>query len=182
VADRDDNTAGKTPDALREALVGAAPAVRGFLFGLCGDWHEAEDLAQDSLLAAWGGRAGFDGRCGVRTWLFAIARNRWIDRLRRGRAREGLRTMELTPTISSNTPAPATTAGRNEFADALAAAITRLPGDQREALMLRENSGLSFTQMADVLHLPAATVKSRVRYALLKLAEELKPFRSELES
>ena len=61
-------------------------------------------------------------------------------------------------------------------------ALGTLPAAQREALALRESEGLTFRQIADLLKVPAATVKSRVRYALIKLADELKAFRPELAS
>ena len=71
--------------ALRAAMDQAAPAVRQYLFGMCGDWHQAEDAAQESLLKAWNKRETFDGRADPKTWIFTIARNCWLDRLRRGK-------------------------------------------------------------------------------------------------
>lgn len=182
MADRDDKMAGRTDEPLREALVAAAPAVRAYLLGLCGRWHEAEDLAQEALLAAWEARARFDGRSSVRTWLFTIARNRWIDLGRRRRVRPSAEPMDQTVTMSVDAASPPMAAGRSEFAAALASALARLPEEQRDALLLRETSGLTFPELAGVLAVPEATAKSRVRYALLKLAEDLKAFRAELES
>ena len=74
-------------ESMREALTETAPGVRRYLFGLCGDWDEAEDIAQEALLRAWKNRERFDGRSEVATWVFSIARNHWIDRLRRKRSR-----------------------------------------------------------------------------------------------
>ena len=69
-----------------------------------------------------------------------------------------------------------------ELAEAIDLALDQLPDAQREALMLRESGGFTFAQIAETLDLPLATVKSRVRYALMKLSEQLKPFREELKS
>jgi RNA polymerase sigma factor (sigma-70 family) len=66
---------------------------------------------------------------------------------------------------------------RQELASVLAAAMHALPDPQREALALRESDGLTFGQIASVLDLPVTTVKSRVRYALAKLADELRSYR-----
>ena len=169
-------------ESLRAALGEAGRAVRRYLFGLCGDWHEAEDLAQEALLRAWRKRHSFDGRAGVRTWIFAIARNHWLDRLRRRRLRPQEEPMDQPlPATDSQLPPPVI-AQRAELAAAIGEAVARLPTEQREALALRESGGLTFSQIGHLLGVPSATVKSRVRYALMKLADELKPFRRELES
>ena len=168
-------------ESMRAALGESASAVRRFLFGMCGDWHEAEDLAQEALLKAWRKRESFDGRANVKTWIFTIARNHWLDCLRKKRSRPRHEGMIEDMQIRSNAPQPDTLAARGEAAAAVRAAVGRLPTEQREALALRESEGLTFRQIAETLDVPAATVKSRVRYALLKLADELKPYTRELE-
>ena len=64
----------------------------------------------------------------------------------------------------------------------MALAMTSLPPEQREALAMRESDGLTFIEIARLLDLPVATVKSRVRYALTKLANELRAFAPEQAS
>ena len=167
---------------LRAAVGDAGAAVRRFLFGMCGDWEEAEDLAQEALLKAWDRRVSFDGRSGVRTWDFAIARNQWLDRLRRRAARPATEPMNEATYIPAQSAAPDAGLRRGEVVRAVRAALGELPAEQREALALRESEGLSFAQIAEVLGVPLPTAKSRVRYALLRLAERLAPWRSELES
>ncbi len=164
----------------RAELAEAAPAVRRFLFGLCGDWHRSEDLSQEALLSAWHKRDSFNGQASLRTWVFAIARNHWLTGLRQ-QARRGREEPVNESCHIDLTAAPEALAARGELADAVAAAMARLPDEQREALSLRELGGLTCVQVADVLDLPLGTVKSRLRYAMGKLARELEPFAQELE-
>ena len=80
-------------------------------------------------------------------------------------------------TLLASYASPSEALQRQELAGALAAAMGALPDPQREALALRESDGLTFGQIARVLDVPIATVKSRVRYALAKLADELRNYR-----
>jgi RNA polymerase sigma-70 factor (ECF subfamily) len=171
--------AARVTDEVRTGIVDSAAAVRRFLFGMCGDWNQAEDMAQEALLKAWARRQSFGGRSNVRTWVFAIARNHWLDQLRRRRTKPCEETMNENTTATTDPP-PYMQLRRGELAGAVAAALEKLPSEQREALALRESEGLTFNQVAQMLDIPVATAKSRVRYALLKLADELKPFQSEI--
>lgn len=165
----------------RDRLEQIAPAVRRYLFGMCGDWSLAEDLAQEAMLKAWRNRAGFDGRSEVGTWVFAIARNCWLDHLRRRKAAPTMMSVTQDMPLPARHEPPGAGIWRAELSVALSGAMARLPDDQREALSLRESQGLSFTQISQLLDIPVATAKSRVRYALMKLAVELEPFGRHLE-
>lgn len=167
---------------MRAAIAGAAGPVRRFLFTMCGRWDQAEDLAQDALLKAWRNRDSFRGQSGATTWIFAIARNHWLDSLRRKKRQAKSEPMDEQLVISDPSSQPHATAARRELAEVLRRAMDTLPPDQREALALRESEGLRFPEIAELLAVPVATAKSRVRYALLKLADELAHLRSELES
>ena len=173
---------GRDELSLRRAIAEAFDPLRRFMYLQCGAWHEAEDVAQEALLRAWRSRESFDGRADPRTWIFAIARNHWRDRLRRLDSGPRIQGMSDALKLMEPAPGPAAAAGRGEIGQAVRAAMARLPSEQREALALRESQGLTFREIAAVSGVPIPTAKSRVRYALLKLAEELKNFRPEAQS
>jgi len=175
-------TGARNEESLRLAMGDVGPAVRRYLFGMCGDWARAEDLAQEALLKAWKARHRFDGRAQVKTWVFTIARNHWRDRLRRAKVRPKEEQMDYDPPAGNAHLSPPAALERGELADAIGRAVAKLPAEQREALSLRESEGLTFNEIGLLLDVPTATVKSRVRYALLKLADDLRPFSRELES
>ena len=166
-------------ESLRLAIAEAFAPVRRYMYIQCGTWHEAEDVAQEALLRAWRSRDSFDGRADPRTWIFTIARNHWRDRLRRKRSRPQVRPMTEAMELPGPGPTPHAAAARSELNEALRLAVAALPAEQREALALREGEGLKFRQVAAVLEISVATAKSRVRYALLKLADELESFRDQ---
>ena len=167
---------------LRAAIEESVLPARRFLFGMCGCWEQAEDMVQEAMLKAWARRESFDARSNVRTWLFAIVRNHWLDCLRKKMSRSGqeMRDLQHAAQVADGRPAPPEKALRAELAAAVDKAMARLPDEQREALALRESEGLTFAQIAQMLDLPVPTVKSRVRYALLKLSEELQPYRESM--
>ncbi len=158
---------------LREEITAIGPAVRRFLYGMCGDWHEAEDLAQDALLKAWAKRDSYNGAAQVKTWVFTIARNTFRDRLRRRKVRPEEHDMAEAQHTADPVAPPARSLARAELSAALDRAMETLPDEQREALALRESEQMTFREIGLLLNVPTATVKSRVRYALLKLAEQL---------
>ena len=90
--------------------------------------------------------------------------------------------MEQAPALMETTASPPAAAQQTELRQAVWAAMLRLPAEQAEALALRESRGLTFPEIADVLGVPVPTAKSRVRYALRKLADELKAFGPEVRS
>ena len=118
-------------------------AVRGFLRRLTGDWSDADDLAQDTFVAAWAGLGRFKAGSSVRTWLCAIAWRKALSHNRsrgRGAARDG---------AWLEGGADAIGAGGGGPDRALARALASLPIEQRAAVSLCLAAEFSHSEAAE---------------------------------
>ena len=156
---------------------------------MLGSFDDAEDLVQETLLRAWRGRAGFEGRAQFRTWLYRIATNVCLDALseRSRRARpieegpagtvddsleERPRTHWLEPIHDARViPADASPADvamlRQSIRLAFVAALQHLPPRQRAALILAEVLGWSASEIAETLGTTVPAVNSALHRAAL---------------
>ena len=131
----------------------------------------ANDLYQGCWEKVIRARQSYQPGTPFRAWLFRIAHNHVVDHYRSSRPSE-----ELRPDLhasSESSPLEHATAAENaaRFMNQLAL----LPAEQRDALLLRFESGLGLAQIGQVIGVNAETVKSRLRYATKKLKQALKP-------
>ncbi len=146
-----------------------ARSIFAFLCRLTGNTPAAEDLLQETFLAAWHCSGTFQGRSSVRTWLFGIAHNK---------AGHWLRRRHPQP-LDEHQEIPAPGPDVSELADAawererVTAALARLPTTQRAVLELTFYQCLSYAEIAEVLDCPVGTVKSRAYLARRRLAQLL---------
>jgi len=142
------------------------------------DHDDAREVAQDVFAQLWERAGLFRAKKGkASTWLFAMTRNRAIDRLRSNRRRFRLRDefqIENDVRLAAKTRAePETDAQRrDEFRRALGA-MEALTANQQEAIRLVYEQDLSLKEAAARLEVPVGTVKARVRRGLAALREEL---------
>lgn len=145
-----------------------APRLKAYLMRLGTPEDAAEELAQESLIVAWRRAVSFDpAQASVATWLFTIARNKRIDRLRRDKR------PELDPDdpalVPDAEPAADTVMIAAQEEAQLRAALQDLPDEQLHLLRLAFFSDLSHRDIAERENLPLGTVKSRIRLALVRL-------------
>jgi RNA polymerase sigma-70 factor (ECF subfamily) len=145
-----------------------APRVKGYLLRLGLEPAQAEEVAQEVMIAVWRKAASFDPRqASAATWIFRIARNRRIDVFRR--EHRGA----LDPEDPSFQPQAATLPDaaleRAAREARVRAAMAELPDDQRALVRDAFYEELSHSQIADKTGLPLGTVKSRLRLAFAKL-------------
>ena len=126
---------------------------------------------QDTLFAIWTGAGTFQGSSSARTWMFAIARRRARDQLRkRAVPTTDPRALDAVP---SREPDPFDQAIASAREDRLVELIGELSIEHREALLLTFLHGFSYQELAEVLGVPIGTVKSRLFAAKRALRERL---------
>lgn len=162
VADRGD------VDAFRKLFQLFAPRVKAYMMRKGADAATAEELAQETLLTVWRKASLYSSDKGTAaTWIFTIARNLRIDRLRREVAWQAL--PEGREEEASDEPLPDEVADGRERQKRVQAALAELPPDQNEVVQLAYIEGLSHGEIAARLGLPLGTVKSRMRLAYQKI-------------
>lgn len=145
-----------------------APRIKAYLMRQGTPGQQAEELAQEAMLALWRKAALFDpARASAATWIFTIARNLRIDALRRAR--------HPMPDFDDPALAPMPDEGAERGLEvqqdeaALRRALALLPPDQKDIVMLSYFSDKPHSQIADELGIPLGTVKSRLRLAMARL-------------
>jgi RNA polymerase sigma-70 factor, ECF subfamily len=173
-------------DAFRELTEPYQLELQLHIYRIVGSTQDAEDLLQETLLAAWRGLDQFQERASVRAWLYRIATNRSLDALRASRRRPEDQRMTQMPEptrwsepvwlepypdvllegIRDETPGPE---ARYETREAIALAfivgLQHLPPQQRAVLVLRDVLGFHAAEAAKMLEISAVSVNSLLRRA-----------------
>ncbi len=145
------------------------PHLRAFARSLTGNATLADDLAQDAMLKAWKSRDRYVPGTNLKAWCFTILRNGFYSEKRRSWRRQ-----PLDPEVAEATLVASDQAGDNLELLALRNALSLLPDDQREALILIGAGGLAYEEAADVCGCAVGTIKSRVsraRKAIIAILE-----------
>jgi RNA polymerase sigma-70 factor (ECF subfamily) len=141
-------------------LVALIPHLRAFARTLCGDATAADDLAQDAVMKAWDARSSFQIGTNMKAWTFMILRNQFYSEKRRSWRQTQLdqEAVERTLVATDDPEAPVAL-------DEMRQALSMLPSEQREALILVGAGGFAYEEAADICGCAVGTVKSRVSRA-----------------
>ncbi len=154
----------RSGEALRELYRRFGGELFGFACNALGDREAAEEVVQDVFARAWRQAERYDeDRASVRTWLFAIARNRIVDVRRRASVRPAVAAWPHEPEAQAHVLEQAVLRWQ------VAAALARLTPDHREVIRLAHYAGLSLREISERQGIPLGTVKSRLSYALRSL-------------
>ena len=168
----------------RDAFGQLVLAHQNKVFTLCvhmlGSREEAEDMAQEAFLKAWGSLGGFRAESSFATWMHRLTTNLCLDHLRKQTRRQNVAVTVSLDDEEAVIPEPADPGSdpqreleRNERQRSLAKALRGLSEHHRRALVMREVSGMSYQEIADALELDLGTVKSRIARAREALRKRL---------
>lgn len=142
--------------------------VRRFVAKLAGPAH-ADDLTQEVFLRVYRNIRAYRENGSFSAWIFTIANNLCIDHLRRC-----ARVESIPEDLPTRVPGPADHAQLAEISSELRRAVNRLPLEQKQVFLLREEAGLPFREIARVVGAPLGTVLARMKYAMDRLREMLR--------
>ncbi|HEY2100828.1 MAG TPA: sigma-70 family RNA polymerase sigma factor [Pseudonocardia sp.] len=186
-------------DAFRELTDSHRRELHVHCYRMLGSFQDAEDALQDTLLAAWQGIGGFEGRASIRTWLYRIATNRCLNALRAANRRPakewdlpGVEPPEPTrlgevvwlepypdSLLEGAVNVPLGPEARYEQTEAISLAFVTalqvLPARQRAVLILREVLGYRANEVADMLESTVESVTSALKRARASLQRHLPP-------
>ena len=149
-----------------------APRVKSFMMRKGCNSEQAEDLVQEAMIAVWTKAALFStDRGSVSTWIFTIARNLGIDRLRREKSQlySDLEDFDVVDDVAGAEE----NLGRSQEDNHVAQALAQIPAEQRELLILSFVEDVPQSEIAQRLNIPLGTVKSRMRLGYQRMRKLL---------
>lgn len=172
-------------EAMDELLRRYKNPVYHFAFRLTGNAAEAEDIAQEVFLRLHQSRATYAPIGKFSTWLFSIAHNLCVSRLRKKKWFCVWPMQKNDPEepvdFPDPDPSPDEVVIKNEMSDILKKGIQGLPFLQKEALILREYENLDYQEIARILKKSLGTVKTLIHRARINLKEKLLPYLEEFK-
>ncbi len=168
--------ASRDREAYKALFVYFGPRIKALMLKAGADHSMAEDLVQDVMMTVWRKVELYSPERGaVSTWIYTIARNARIDRLRRNSSRpyEDIEGMDF----ASDDPSSEEEIFANQRIERVGQALAELPDDQRRIIELAYLHDKPQSEIADKLAVPLGTVKSRMRLAYGKLKVKLEEVR-----
>lgn len=147
--------------------------VYGYVRNFVRDSGLAEDLVVETMSAVWNGASTFDGRSRVSTWILGVARHKAIDAVRARTRRPVTVPVDAANDVECPMPGPPDSVGAEQVARQTRRALDALSGEHREVLRLAFYEELPYEEIAQLLQIPANTVKTRVFYAKQTLRRHL---------
>ncbi len=159
-------------DALRQIYMEYKDTLLTIAASLLHDTYAAEDVLHDVFVSFAASAGRLELRVSLRSYLITSVVNRVRDRFRK--KKHHMVELDKAGQISSDTSSPEQSAVFAENLQLMADALSQIPLEQRETIIMHLKGGMKFKEIAEVQHLPMNTVQGRYRYGLDKLRIILK--------
>ncbi len=150
-------------DELRSRMVAVLPRLRRFACSLTGSTEQGDDLVQETCLRALSRVDRWQPGSRLDSWMYRIAQNIWLDRLRAAKVRGEVVDIEVVEAMPGNDGRE--DAERQLTLEAVDAALGQLPPEQRTIVALVCIEGVSYKEAAEIVDVPIGTVMSRLARA-----------------
>lgn len=166
-------------DSFNQLILRWERPIYALAYRTIGREEDARDVCQETFLRAFRGLPGFRGQAKFSSWLYRIALNLCRDWIRRERrtpvvqAPEDVDVLDLAAAAAVPSESIEDLVARKDLSRAVERAMSRLPDEQRTAIVLKEYHGLTFQEIADLVGCPLSTVKTRLYQGLTVLRREL---------
>ena len=166
------------PNAFGEIVKRWERKIFALCFGMVAREEEAKDAAQETFISAYRNLKNFRGDAKVSSWLHRIAVNQCLTTMRRTKTRsESFLDDEASADekvfVAPLNQTPARTTEQNERLQIVRQAVSSLPVDLRQIIVMKEFEEMTFQEISEILELPLSTVKSRLYTALKQLRMKL---------
>lgn len=161
-------------------------------FRILGSAEEAEEVVQDTCIKLHQNIDKFKAQSSFAAWIFRIAHNTCLDKLRAKQRRKGFNLFVFDPQSTQDggsedtamvvsqaadpTPNPAEMLDLSEQGALITASLRKLPSTQCTVVVLHDIEGFSYQEIAEIVGANIGTVRSRLHYGRLKLRELLEPY------
>jgi RNA polymerase sigma-70 factor, ECF subfamily len=160
--------------SFEEVIAQNEEKIVNLIYGMTGDYHLAQDLAQDTFMKAFQSLKNFEGKSKVSTWLYRIAVNTTIDHQRKIAVKKESPSEEIETFLGkSSSDDPDSACQKNGIRNILFKTISELPDQQKEVFLLREINGCSTKEVAEILNCSTDLVKWRLHKARSILRKKL---------
>lgn len=149
-------------NALRSLYETHRGALLAYLRSKCRDGEIASDVLHDTMIEVWKSASRFSGRSSPKTWIFAIARNKLMDRLRKD---SRLSIVEELPDIVDDSPDPTAVIERAQDEERVRSCLSKLSDDHRSVIELAFYHDMKYEEISVVENAPVGTIKTRIHHA-----------------
>ena len=168
-------------DAFAEIVEIYSNSIYQLGYRMLGNRHEAEDIAQEAFIRAYVNIKSFNQDLKFSTWLFRIATNLCIDRIRKKKPDyyldaevSGTDGLTMYSQLASNSPIPEQELESLELQESVQKEILKLPEKYRSVIVLKYIEELSLNEISEILDLPLGTVKTRIHRGREALRQQLR--------